>query len=91
MAEGRAPRVDCLDEARFPLRDQRLISLDVRADTQASFNVELQEKPVNTVWPSGCKSWYLTDTGRNASIWPGATWDYCRRTRKVEFEDFVRR
>ena len=73
------------------LRDQRLVSLDVRADTQSSFNVELQAKLVNTVWQSGCSSWYLTDTGRNASIWPGSTWDYWRRTRKVKLDDFVRR
>ena len=73
------------------LRDQHLISLDVRADTQASFNVELQSRLEGTVWQSGCKSWYLTDTGRNASIWPGSTWDYWRRTRRVHLDDFVRR
>jgi cation diffusion facilitator CzcD-associated flavoprotein CzcO len=73
------------------LRDRRLISLDVRADTQSSFNTELQARFANTVWQTGCKSWYLTETGRNASLWPGATWDYWRRTRKVELEDFVRR
>ncbi|MEP7125850.1 MAG: NAD(P)/FAD-dependent oxidoreductase [Byssovorax sp.] len=73
------------------LREKGLISLDVRADTQSSFNVELQAKLENTVWNSGCKSWYLTDTGRNASIWPGATWDYWRRTRKVQLGDFVQR
>lgn len=73
------------------LRDQRLISMDVRLDAQTSFNVELQEKLEKTVWQSGCKSWYQTDTGRNASIWPGATWDYWRRTRRVRLEDYLRR
>ena len=24
-----------------------------------------------TVWSTGCASWYLDETGRNATLWPG--------------------
>ncbi len=73
------------------LRDQRLVAMDVRPEVQSSFNVALQAKLARTVWQSGCTSWYLGATGRNASIWPGPTWDYWLRTRRVRLEDYVLR
>jgi cation diffusion facilitator CzcD-associated flavoprotein CzcO len=73
------------------LRDKRLVALDVRPEVQASFNGELQAKLARTVWQSGCKSWYLDARGRNSSIWPGPTWDYWRRTRRVRLDDYVQR
>jgi cyclohexanone monooxygenase len=28
------------------------------------------------VWNTGCASWYLNDTGRNTTLWPGFTWRF---------------
>ena len=38
-----------------------------------------------TVWTAGgCKSWYLNKSGRNVNIWPGATFDFRRRTLRFD-------
>jgi cation diffusion facilitator CzcD-associated flavoprotein CzcO len=62
-----------------------LASVDVRADVQDAYNRELQEGLKDTVWSTGgCASWYLDDTGRNTTLWPGSTWPFRRRTRRFD-------
>jgi cation diffusion facilitator CzcD-associated flavoprotein CzcO len=60
-------------------------SVDVRPEVQDSYNQELQERLRDTVWSTGgCASWYLDDTGRNTTLWPGSTWPFRRRTRRFD-------
>ncbi len=54
-------------------------SLDVRRDVQAAFNAEVQARLEGTVWASGCRSWYLDRSGRNAGILPEPGHRYRRR------------
>jgi cation diffusion facilitator CzcD-associated flavoprotein CzcO len=62
-----------------------LASVDVRKDVQDAYNAELQENLEDTVWSTGgCASWYLDDTGRNTTLWPGSTWPFRRRTRRFD-------
>lgn len=57
---------------------------------QREFNDELQEKVEKGVWSQGgCTSWYLDSKGKNRTIWPGFTFRYWWRTRKVETADFA--
>jgi cation diffusion facilitator CzcD-associated flavoprotein CzcO len=64
-------------------------ALDTRESAQAQFQSDMQRKLVNGVWTQGgCKSWYLDSRGVNRTIWPGFTWRYWLRTRKLEAEDF---
>ncbi|GGP43982.1 flavin-containing monooxygenase [Saccharothrix coeruleofusca] len=64
--------------------------LDVRPEVQARFNRELQRKLSRGVWTQGgCKSWYLDAQGVNRTVWPGFTWRYWMRTRKVRAADFA--
>lgn len=64
---------------------KRVPALEVKAAVQDAFNAELQAKVAKTVWNTGgCKSWYLNEEGRNATLWPGFTFDYRRRTKKVD-------
>jgi hypothetical protein len=57
----------------------------VRREVQDSYNQELQERLRDTVWSTGgCASWYLDDTGRNTTLWPGSTWPFRRRTRRFD-------
>ncbi|HEY6409202.1 MAG TPA: hypothetical protein VIY29_17205, partial [Ktedonobacteraceae bacterium] len=42
---------------------------------------EMQKRMQDTVWTSGCKSWYLDANGHNTTLWPGFTFEYRRRTR----------
>jgi cation diffusion facilitator CzcD-associated flavoprotein CzcO len=64
--------------------------LEVRPDVQRRFNEEIQRKLSRGVWTEGgCKSWYLDAQGVNRTIWPGFTWRYWMRTKKVRADDFV--
>ncbi|MBB4904313.1 flavin-containing monooxygenase [Actinophytocola algeriensis] len=64
-------------------------ALDTRESAQARFQSDMQRKLVSGVWTQGgCKSWYLDSRGVNRTIWPGFTWRYWLRTRKLETQDF---
>ena len=64
-------------------------ALDTRESAQARFQSDMQRKLVNGVWTQGgCRSWYLDSRGVNRTIWPGFTWRYWLRTRKLEPQDF---
>ena len=72
------------------LRDRGLASIDVRPEVEAAFRDELREKMKHTVWTTGCTSWYQTPDGE-VFLWPGASFDYWRRTRRVELDDYETR
>jgi len=57
---------------------------EVRSDVQAAYNRELDAKLSGTVWNTGCSSWYLDASGRNAALWPDWTWRFRRRTRRFD-------
>lgn len=64
-------------------------ALEVRHRIQTEFNHDIQNKLANGVWTTGgCTSWYLDSQGVNRTIWPGFTWQYWARTRKIEPADF---
>jgi len=64
------------------MRDQRVSALEPRPELQASYVAELDRKLASTVWnKGGCASWYLDETGRNSTLWPGFTLAFRRRAR----------
>jgi cation diffusion facilitator CzcD-associated flavoprotein CzcO len=58
-------------------------TLDVRPPVQRRFNDHLQPRLSRSVWASGCASWYLDHRGKNSTLWPGFTFEYWLRTRRV--------
>ena len=62
--------------------------LDVRPEVQARYNEELQWRLAKTNWSSGCKSWYLTDDGYNATMYPGFATQYAHELRSLRLEDY---
>jgi hypothetical protein len=61
----------------------------VRRDVQEAFNAEVQAELSDSVWYSGgCKSWYLDENGVNRTLWPGFTWSYWTKVRKIQPADF---
>ncbi|HEX8796153.1 MAG TPA: NAD(P)/FAD-dependent oxidoreductase [Polyangiaceae bacterium] len=66
------------------MRARGLASVEVRPDAQAVYNAEMQRRLANTVWASGCMSWYLTRTGKNTTLWPGFTVEFRWRTRRFD-------
>ncbi|MEA2428075.1 MAG: hypothetical protein QOF37_1703, partial [Thermoleophilaceae bacterium] len=59
-------------------------TVEVRAEAAKAFNEGLDEQMQGTVWNTGCASWYLDDTGRNATLWPDWTWQFRRRTARFD-------
>jgi len=55
-------------------------TVEVRPETVESFNEAIDKQLDGTVWNTGCASWYLDDTGRNATLWPDWTWRFRQRT-----------
>jgi cation diffusion facilitator CzcD-associated flavoprotein CzcO len=70
------------------MRANRWKLVDVREDAQAKYNARLGARLANTVWATGCKSWYQTRTGKNTTLWPGFTWEFRMRTRRFDPPDY---
>ncbi|MGH3864922.1 MAG: alpha/beta hydrolase fold domain-containing protein [Pseudonocardiaceae bacterium] len=62
--------------------------LDLRPDVDDAFDAEMQRRLANSIWATGCTSWYQTATGRITNNWPGYTSEYRRRTRRVDLADY---
>lgn len=69
------------------MRRNALASLDVRPGVEQAFRAEMTKKLAHTVWTSGCNSWYMAPDGE-VLLWPGFTFDYWRRTRRVDLRDY---
>ena len=57
---------------------------DVKPRAQRGYNDTIQPRLQRTVWASGCQSWYLGKDGRNETLWPGFTFEYWWKTRRVD-------
>ena len=63
--------------------------LEVREEAQAAYNARIDARMRGTVWSSGCASWYLDATGRNATLWPDWTWRFRRRTARLDPSEYA--
>jgi cation diffusion facilitator CzcD-associated flavoprotein CzcO len=63
-------------------------AVEVRREAVASYNEAIEEQLDGTVWNTGCASWYLDDTGRNATLWPDWTWRFRQRTAKFDAANY---
>jgi cation diffusion facilitator CzcD-associated flavoprotein CzcO len=71
------------------LTDERLASIEVRAESQARSNSVLRRRLASTVWAASCQSWYKTDAGKITNNWSGRTVAYWRATAVPRAADFV--
>ncbi|WP_415117322.1 flavin-containing monooxygenase [Paraburkholderia sp.] len=76
--------VDCLRV----LRENNARTMTLRADVQRDFNARLQKEMGHSVWTSGCHSWYQTNSGKITALWPGFTFSFRKRTRRVRPQDY---
>ena len=69
-----------------------LASVEVREETQARFNEEVQSRLAGTVWNAGgCMSYYLDANGRNSTMFPGSTFELRRRLGRFDLADYTTR
>lgn len=67
---------------------QNLLALDVNASAQSAFNRKIQKRLARTNWNSGCKSWYLTEDGFNATMFPGFATQYSAQMSEFKEADY---
>jgi hypothetical protein len=77
-------------EAIRAMHRNALASIDVRPDVEQAFRAEMTRKLSKTVWTSGCSSWYMAPDG-DVLLWPGFTFDYWRRTRRIDLRSYEAR
>lgn len=70
------------------LRDGRARWLEVRRDVAEEFDAWVQRRLRGTVFAGGCRSWYLTESGRNTQNWPASTITFRRRLHRLRLDDF---
>ncbi|WP_420455626.1 alpha/beta hydrolase fold domain-containing protein [Rubrivirga sp.] len=76
MAEA---QIEHVANAVGAMRRHSLASVEPTAEAQQAWVDEVDRRAEGTVWTSGCESWYLDETGRNAAIWPGSVPAFRRR------------
>ncbi|MFM0111222.1 NAD(P)/FAD-dependent oxidoreductase [Paraburkholderia nemoris] len=70
------------------LRRRKARTMTLLPDVQRDFNARLQKEMQHSVWVSGCHSWYQTKSGKVTALWPGFTFSFRKRTRRVRPQDY---
>ncbi|WP_046300208.1 NAD(P)/FAD-dependent oxidoreductase [Mycobacterium sp. UM_Kg27] len=81
-------QIDYVVRAVGAIRRGSLRYLDVRDAVQRRHNEQIQRRLGKTTWMSGCRSWYLTEDGFNASMYPGFATQYLRQMRSFRLSDY---
>jgi cation diffusion facilitator CzcD-associated flavoprotein CzcO len=68
---------------------RNLVAVDIRPEIQEAFNTQMQKRMHDTVWTTGCKSWYLDANGHNTTLWPGFSFEYGLRTRHFDPRNYT--
>jgi cation diffusion facilitator CzcD-associated flavoprotein CzcO len=72
------------------MRAKGVNAIEPRAEAQAAFVHEVEQRMKGTVWvEGGCASWYLDGTGRNSTIWPDFTWRFRNRVARMNAGDYL--
>src|SRR5215216_1119394 len=71
------------------MRERGAETIEVRPEAQERHNAEIDRRMQGTVWTTGCASWYLDDTGRNATLWPDWTWRFRRLAAQLRTDDYA--
>jgi cation diffusion facilitator CzcD-associated flavoprotein CzcO len=58
--------------------------IEISRRTAASFDRELRAALAETVWHTGCTSWYVDEHGNDPNQWPWLWSSYRRRTARIE-------
>jgi cation diffusion facilitator CzcD-associated flavoprotein CzcO len=74
------------------MQAHRLAAVEPRPEAQAAFVAAVDRRMARTVWiTGGCRSWYLDETGRNSTLWPGSVGAFRRRVEPFRPEEYHQR
>lgn len=83
-------QLNYLVDAMRSMRDRGLQTVEVREAVQNAYNRELRENTGETVWVTGCKSWYLDAKGNAPAVWPDFTFSFRNQTREFDLSAYRR-
>ena len=63
-------------------------TVDVKHSAEVAYTSEMQRALKNTVWQSGCSSWYVTGNGWNYTVYPYTQIDFWRRCTFPRWNDW---
>ena len=61
---------------------------DVKQEVMDAYNASIQRRMPHTSWLSGCNSWYLSEGGKNNSLFPGLASEYVLRARRFDPSEY---
>ena len=85
MAEA---QIDHVVNALAVLDRPDVAAVEPRPEAQAAFAEAVDRDMERTVWMTGCESWYLDETGRNAALWPGGVGAFRRRVAPFDASEY---
>tara|TARA_R110002167_G_scaffold66441_4_gene188063 strand:- start:1557 stop:2159 length:603 start_codon:yes stop_codon:yes gene_type:complete len=62
-------------------------AIDVKDEVEQQYNEEMQQRLSEMAWNAIEASWYK-DGDKITNNWPGSTYEYIRRTRQVQWDDY---
>jgi cation diffusion facilitator CzcD-associated flavoprotein CzcO len=75
-------------EALEAMERRGALVAEVQPEAEEAYNAGIDANMRETIWNSGCSSWYFDASGRNAAIWPDWTWRFRRRTARFDVENY---
>lgn len=79
-----------LVDAMRTMRDRGLQTVEIRETVQNAYNEDLRAETAETVWVTGCESWYLDDKGNAPAVWPDFTFNFRKSTREFDLAAYKR-
>ena len=71
------------------LKAEKAATVEVKADVQDAYNSALQARLANSIWATGCQSWYKHRSGKITALWPDFTFKFWLRTRDFKASDYA--
>ena len=62
--------------------------VDVKLDVQKAYQTKLSAWLKDSIWQSGCVSWYQNEKGKNTVLWPKTAFSYRKEMKRVSKNDF---
>lgn len=86
MIEG---QIDYIVDAVTTMRRDHIARVEVRRRVQDAFVDEVHERSAKGTWlGGGCTSYYTNDQGLNSGLYPNWSFEYRRRTRRWDSENY---
>lgn len=82
-------QIDYIADCLRTLARRGARTMTVTDEAQRAFNEHVQRAMQRSVWQTGCHSWYLSESGKNTALWPGFSFVFKYRTRRVRARDYT--